>query len=257
MESSLNAVNSVIESYSKQIADSPSAVLYLRRSTNYATVGEHDKAVADTKKALELDPNLAEAHNNLAALLIHEGKYVEAEKAAKHANELDAEAEEKWWMIASEGARLTKKIKSAPTAALLHKRGVFSLYQSALKPAKADLQEATRLDPNLASAYSYLAEALIKLNEPLEAEKVLDDISDRDPDFKSEKIVVVKRWVHLIKKTEHSPTAKAYHELTRIALAQESTPTLLQAEAYRDKGEEHEIKKLTDAPSGHHVKLAI
>src|SRR6201992_860440 len=146
MESSLHAVKVVIESYTQQITGTPSALLYLRRSANYATVGDHGSAMDDAKKALELEPNLAEAHNNLAALLINEGKYEEAEKAAKHANELDAEAEEKLWMIAAEGARLTKKIKAAPTAALLHKRGVFSLYQLALKPAKADLEEAIRLD---------------------------------------------------------------------------------------------------------------
>src|ERR1700761_5070146 len=249
MESSLHAVKAVIESYTQQISETPSALLYLRRSINYATLGDHGNAMTDAKKAVETDPGLAEAHNNLAALLINEGKYEEAEKAAKHANELDAEAEEKLWMIAAEGARLTRKIKSSPTAALLHKRGVFSLFQLALKPAKADLEEAIRLDVNLASAYTYLAEVLIKLNDPQEAEKILDDISDRDPSYKNEKIVIVKRWSHLIRKAEHSPTAKVYHELTHIALVQESIPTLLQSEAYQQKAQEHEIAKLATAAS--------
>jgi serine/threonine protein kinase/TolB-like protein len=49
----------------------------------------HEQAVKDLRHALELDPNLADAHQHLAMVYVHLGLFDKAREAARHALELD------------------------------------------------------------------------------------------------------------------------------------------------------------------------
>ena len=233
MLSQLDNVNIAIASLTQEIAAAPTPELYLRRCKAYATLKQMPEAFADCRKAIELDGMHAGAHNYLAGLLIQEGKYEEAEQEAATANMLDPEEEGVFLLVAYEGHRLSKKIAAQPTAALYNKRGVLSMQQGALAPARADLEQAIQLDSKLAVAYTNLIDVLLKQALPLEAEKVLDTISDADAYYQNDKTLLIKKWCLLERKAQLAPHEKTYQELIGLATVQESVPTLQKAQEYR------------------------
>ena len=233
MLSQLDNVNLAIASLTQEIAAAPSPELYLRRCKAYATLKQMPEAFADCHKALELDGGHAGAHNYLAGLLIQEGKYAEAEQEAATANRLDPEEEGVFLLVAYEGNRLTQKIAVQPTAALYNKRGVLSMQQGALAPARADLQQAIYMDSTLTVAYTNLIDVLIKLALPLEAERVLDTISDADAYYQNDQTLMIKKWCLLERKAQLAPHEKTYQALIGLATVQESVPTLQKAQEYQ------------------------
>ena len=68
-----------IEEYSKAIELDPDmAEAYCNRPVGYTEEGRHDLAIADCNKAIELDPNLTEAYINRGFAFKLQGKKAEA-----------------------------------------------------------------------------------------------------------------------------------------------------------------------------------
>jgi Tfp pilus assembly protein PilF len=219
-----------IENYSQWIAKSPTAGTFLLRASAHALMGDHKAAVLDAKKALDMEPENHEVLTRLATFMVHRGEYAQAHGLAKKAHKLNAQADDLIWMVTAEGTRLSKKISESPTAALYHKRGLLSLHQGAYLPAKADFEAAIRIDPSLDSAYTHLATVFIKLNEPLEAERVLDEVSDRNPAYTNADLLKVKQWSYLERKAKHSPSEHTHQELLKFCNAEQTIHTLTRAE---------------------------
>ena len=58
--------DSAIEAYSQAIKlDGTNAVFYSNRAAAYSSKGEHESAVADAEKAIELDPSFTKAYHRL------------------------------------------------------------------------------------------------------------------------------------------------------------------------------------------------
>jgi len=62
---------------------------YHRRAWSYAKLKQHQQAIQDYDKAIQLDPNYAKAYNNRAITFSNLGQRVLAEKDAMKACELD------------------------------------------------------------------------------------------------------------------------------------------------------------------------
>ena len=122
----------------------------------YANIGtvqtkakKYDEAEAAFKKALELKPDFAEAYNGLANLYNAEKKFDLAAEAGKKAMELST---------AAGGATGAGGGVSASAA---FNQGVILWNAGKIPEAKAQFEQAVKLDPNLADAQYWLGMALL------------------------------------------------------------------------------------------------
>jgi Tfp pilus assembly protein PilF len=76
--------------------DVPAAEFYREfdRAYDLAAKGQNEAAIAEWKKALDLDPGSVKAHNNLGAVLLREGKADEAIKHFQKALDVDPQLDE-------------------------------------------------------------------------------------------------------------------------------------------------------------------
>jgi len=124
----------------------------------YATRGNADAAIAEYRKAIELDPAFAPAYANLADLYRAHGVETEAEKVLR-----------------------TGVAKVPNAAALHHALGLVLVRQKRYADALKELAEAARLDPDNAR-YAYVqAVALNDTGQPQQALKVLEAAQKRQP----------------------------------------------------------------------------
>lgn len=79
-----------IEFYTKSIAAFPTAEAYTFRGWTYSFLGDYERAIAECREAIQLNPEFGNPYNDIGAYLIEQGKWEEAipwfEKAmqAKH-----------------------------------------------------------------------------------------------------------------------------------------------------------------------------
>lgn len=79
-----------LDSYTKAIAiNGNSPVFYSNRAAAYSQIGQHEEAVADAKKAAEIDPKFGKAYSRLGHALFASGKYEEALAAYEKGSEVD------------------------------------------------------------------------------------------------------------------------------------------------------------------------
>jgi Flp pilus assembly protein TadD len=82
--------NEAVQAYDQAISIYPfDAAMYSYRGVAYASMSKHDKALADLRKAIELEPKYAAGYNNLAEGLRLSGDLRGAEVSAKMANKLE------------------------------------------------------------------------------------------------------------------------------------------------------------------------
>jgi tetratricopeptide (TPR) repeat protein len=70
LQSRLGYFAKAVDDYSECILRQPTAAAFYSRGWNYERLKEYSKAVADLQKSLEMDPNLAPAHNELAWIYV-------------------------------------------------------------------------------------------------------------------------------------------------------------------------------------------
>ncbi|MCZ6687001.1 MAG: tetratricopeptide repeat protein [Gammaproteobacteria bacterium] len=74
----------------------PTATTFDRRGYILAQLGRHDEAIRDFGKALDADPQLADAHNNLGVSLQATGNYEEAIESFSRATKLQPKHADAW-----------------------------------------------------------------------------------------------------------------------------------------------------------------
>lgn len=131
------------------------------RASAFQRDGRLGEAIEAYERVLELDEDLAEAHNNLGVALQALGRW---EQALAHYD---------------------RAIELSPSSANAYdNRGSAMQQQGAYLEAIAFHERAIALDPNLPQAYHNLGNALLKLRRPQEAKAALLRALDLEPDFK-------------------------------------------------------------------------
>lgn len=79
-----------LNAYTKAIElNGASPVFYSNRAAAYSQIGQHEEAIADAKKASEIDPKFGKAYSRLGHALFASGKYEEALAAYEKGYEVD------------------------------------------------------------------------------------------------------------------------------------------------------------------------
>jgi tetratricopeptide (TPR) repeat protein len=110
-----------------------------------------DEAEAAYKKAIEVKPEFAEAYNGLANLYNAEKKFDQAAEASKKAMELSGGA----------GGAAGTAGAGGGNAAAIFNQGVILWNAGKIPDAKAQFEQAVKLDPNMADAQYWLGMALV------------------------------------------------------------------------------------------------
>jgi tetratricopeptide (TPR) repeat protein len=128
--------------------DVPAAEFFRRfdRAWDLAAKGQHDDAISEWKKALELDPGDAKAHNNLGIEFIREGRFDEAMTELQKALEINSEYGEAH-----------------------NNLGVTLLQKRRFDEAVTHFQKAVEINPGYAHAYFNLGDAFYSRGQVAEA----------------------------------------------------------------------------------------
>jgi predicted O-linked N-acetylglucosamine transferase (SPINDLY family) len=121
--------------------------------------GRWAEAEGHVRRALELAPEEAAAHDNLSVILLAQGRHEEAEAAARQALALH------------------------PLASAAHNLGLALLRQGRLAEAETALRQAVALAPDDAEAWNNLASVLQPSGRPGEAAAALERALQLRPDF--------------------------------------------------------------------------
>ena len=128
---------------------------YANIGTVQAQAKRYDEAEASYKKAIEVKPDFAEAYNGLANVYNAMKKFDLAAEASKKALDLAAAAP------GAPGATA-----AAPNASAIFNQGVILWNAGKIPEAKAQFEQAVKLDPNLADAQYWLGMALVNAGTP-------------------------------------------------------------------------------------------
>lgn len=128
---------------------------YANIGTVQAQAKRYDEAEASYKKAVEVKPDFAEAYNGLANVYNAMKKFDLAAEASKKALDLSAAAP------GAPGATA-----AAPNASAIFNQGVILWNAGKIPEAKAQFEQAVKLDPNLADAQYWLGMALVNAGTP-------------------------------------------------------------------------------------------
>jgi Tfp pilus assembly protein PilF len=127
----------------------------------YANIGtaqtsqkKYDEAEASYKKAIEIKPDMAEAYNGLANLYNAQKKFDQAAEASKKAMELSQAA-------GAAGAPGAPGAGGGPSPSAVYNQGVILWNAGKIPEAKAQFEQAVKLDPNNADAHYWLGMALV------------------------------------------------------------------------------------------------
>ena len=123
----------------------PKAEIYSDLGFIMARLGKSERALADYRKALELDPNCASAHFNLAVAFVQAGALEEAESHYRQA------------------------LPRRPTAETHNGLAYILARQGRADEAVAEFKKAIDVDPHFTPAYNNLADVLVKQGKLEEA----------------------------------------------------------------------------------------
>jgi Flp pilus assembly protein TadD len=132
----------------------------------YANIGtvqgqakKYEESEAAYKKAIELKPDFSEAYNGLANVYNAEKKFDLAAEASKKAMDL----------ISTPAAGGAPGVAPAGSASQTFNQGVILWNAGKIPEAKAQFEQAVKLDPNLADAQYWLGMALLNAGNTTEA----------------------------------------------------------------------------------------
>jgi len=147
-----------IAKFNEVIAAAPKcAECYANIATVYGRMKDYDKAEAAFKKAIEVKPDFAEAYNGLATVY-------NAEKKFDLAAEASAQAMKLMGTSAAGGAA-----GGGVTAGATFNQGVILWNAGKIPEAKAQFEQAVKLDPNMAEAHYWLGMAFVNAGNTAEA----------------------------------------------------------------------------------------
>jgi len=129
---------------------------YANIGTAQTSLKKYDEAEASYKKAIELKPDMPEAYNGLANLYNAEKKFDQAAEASKKAMELSQSAAGAAGAGGAPGAA-----GGGANASAIYNQGVILWNAGKIPEAKAQFEQAVKLDPNNPDAHYWLGMALV------------------------------------------------------------------------------------------------
>src|SRR5262245_11282759 len=154
--SNAGKTDEAVAKFNEVIAAKPDcAECYANIGTVQAKAKKYDEAEAAYKKAIEVNPKFAEAYNGLANLYNAEKKFDQAAEASQKAMELS-----------SAGAGAAGGAAGGGNASGVFNQGVILWNAGKIPEAKAQFEQAVKLDPNLADAHYWLGMALVNAGTP-------------------------------------------------------------------------------------------
>ena len=154
--SNAGKTDEAVAKFNEVIAAKPDcAECYANIGTVQAKAKKYDEAEAAYKKAIEVNPKFAEAYNGLANLYNAEKKF-----------DLAAEASQKAMDLSSAGAAAGGAAAGGGNASAVFNQGVILWNAGKIPEAKAQFEQAVKLDPNLADAHYWLGMALVNAGTP-------------------------------------------------------------------------------------------
>jgi len=149
-----NKNEEAIAKFNEAIAGAPTcAECYANIGTIYARMKDYEKSEAAFKKAIEVKPDFAEAYNGLANVYNAQKKFNEAAEASAQANKI---------MGSAPGG-------TGGSASSTFNQGVILWNAGKIAEAKAQFEQAVKLDPNMAEAHYWLGMALVNAGNTAEA----------------------------------------------------------------------------------------
>jgi tetratricopeptide (TPR) repeat protein len=151
------------------------SVCYIRIGDVHSKQGDAAQAETAYKKAIELDPQSAEAYDALAILYNGQKKFAEAGEASAKANELRS---------ASGGGG---------DATSLYNAGAILVNQGKMAEAQVQFERAIQADPNMGEAHYQLAMTLVNQGKIPEAIKSLEQylsVSPAGPNAETAKLML-------------------------------------------------------------------
>jgi tetratricopeptide (TPR) repeat protein len=146
-----------IAKFNEVVAGVPKcAECYANIATIYARMKDWDKAEAAFKQAIEAKPDFAEAYNGLATVYNAEKKFDQATEASAQAMKLM-------------GGGTAGAPGGGATASATFNQGVILWNAGKIPEAKAQFEQAVKLDPNMADAHYWLGMALVNGGNTAEA----------------------------------------------------------------------------------------
>jgi len=169
-------------------------VSYVRAGDMYLAANDVAGAIAQYRKALELNADNAVAHSNLGGLLSTEGQFEEAERHLRTALRLDPQSGAAHFNLgvmlfrlgkAAEAARhLSEAVRLKPQHATAQRTlGVLLVNQGMPEQALVHLREAVRLEPENATAHFCLGKALVAQGDIDQAVQHLTTAVRLEPDY--------------------------------------------------------------------------
>jgi len=156
-----------IAKFNEVIATMPNcAECYANIGTVQTKAQKYDEAEAAYKKSIDLKPDFAEAYNGLANLYNTQKKFDQAAEMSKKAMELAS---------AAGGAGGAASATPAGNAAAVFNQGVILWNAQKFPEAKAQFEQAVKLDPNLAEAHYWLGMANVNQGKLPEAAKSFEE----------------------------------------------------------------------------------
>jgi tetratricopeptide (TPR) repeat protein len=148
----------------------------------YANIGtvqmraqKYDDAEASYKKAIDLKPDFADAYNGLANLYNTQKKFDQAAEASKKAMELSA---------ASGGAAGAPGAAGGGNASAAFNQGVILWNASKFPEAKAQFEQAVKLDPSMGEAQYWLGMAYLNSGDTASAKPKFEAYLKLEPSGK-------------------------------------------------------------------------
>jgi len=138
-----------VAKFNEVIATIPNcAECYANIGTVQSNAKKYDEAEAAFKKAIDLKADFAEAYNGLANLYNAQKKFDQAAEASKKALELS-------------GAAAGAAGGGGASASAVFNQGVILWNANKFPEAKAQFEQAVKLDPNMAEAHYWLGMAML------------------------------------------------------------------------------------------------
>ena len=126
---------------------------YANVGTAQTSLKKYDEAEAAYKKAIELKPDMPEAYNGLANLYNAEKKFDQAAEASKKAMELS--------QAAGGAGGAAGAAASGANASAVYNQGVILWNAGKIPEAKAQFEQAVKLDPNNPDAHYWLGMSFV------------------------------------------------------------------------------------------------
>jgi Tfp pilus assembly protein PilF len=155
--SNANKNDEAVAKFNEVIAAMPNcAECYANIGTVQTKAQKYDEAEAAFKKALEVKPDFADAYNGLANLYNTQKKFDLAAEASKKAMELSA---------ATPGGAAGAAAAGGASANAVFNQGVILWNAQKFAEARAQFEQAVKLDPNLAEAHYWLGMAMLNAGD--------------------------------------------------------------------------------------------